>query len=324
MDSTQHASARTLRWGRSAYTHPGHFWGTGNRCGHDPAKGEFERYQAPETKRELPSVMKKLLEGARDYYKNPGMLPTLSNLNGKANQDGNPRCNRSEARAAESLVLSAIITHTDFASLRVGTPTQDGGFIHRSCGELAKVAGLHDPKHSTDEHPEPSQRFWRAFSRLKIAGAFTVHQQYETLPDGSKRARPAIKAVSFQFLVALGKVGYEALKKFRTWCSNRLKKTRAKHREQFPEQHDAAQARHRLMTKQAKQTGIKTQLPKVRRGPRDIPDANDEKEQQRHYNRMVNDYFAQVASNNPGASATEVRALVRKKYPPYDVWRDSQ
>lgn len=324
MDSTQHASARTLTWGRSTYTHPGRFWGTGNRCGHDPAKGEFERYQAPEMKRELPRVMQKLLEGARAYYEAPSTLPTLSNLNGKANADGNPRCNRSEARAAESLVLSAIITHTDFATLRVGTPTQDGGFIHRSCGDLAKVAGLLDAKHSTDDHPEPSQRFWRAFRRLKLAGAFTIHQQYETLADGSKRARNAIKAVSFQFLVALGKVGYEALKKFRTWCSNRLKKSRAKHREQFPEQYDAAKARHHVATKQVSETGIKTHLPKVRRGPRDIPDANSEKEQQRHYSRMVNDYFTHVASNNPGASAAEIRALVRKKYPPYEVWRDAQ
>lgn len=323
MDSTQHPAAGTLTWGRSTYTHPGHFWGTGNRCGHDPAKGEFERYQAPTT-RKLPSVMQKLLDGVRDYYNAPSTLPTLSNLNGKANADGNPRCNRSEARAAECLVLSAVITHTDFASLRVGTPTQEGGFIHRSCGELARVAGLLDDKASTEQHPEPSQRFWRAFRRLKLAGAFTVHQQYETLADGSKRGRPAVKAVSFQFLVALGKVGYAGLKSFRDWCTKRLKKARAKHREQFPEQSDAVKARRFVATKQTSETGIKTHRPKVKRGPRDLPDANNEKEQQRHYSRMVNDYFAQVASNNPGASEAEIRALVRKKYPPYDVWRDSQ
>lgn len=323
MDSAQHAPACGLMWGRSAYKHPGKWLGTGNRCGHDPAKGEFERYQAPETKRELPKVMQKLLDAINDYYHSPEILPTLSNLNGKANADGDPRSNRSEGRAAECLVLSAIVTHTDFASLRVGTPTRDGGFIPRSCGELAKVAGLLAPN-SDPERPEPSQRFWRAFRRLKLAGAFTVHRQYETRPDGSKRARPAIKAVSFHFLVALGKVGYDALKKFRTWCSNRLKKQRAKHREQFPEKNDAQQARHKLATKQAGDTGITAHFTKQRRGPRDIPDVDVEKERQRQYSREVNDYFAQVVANNPGASTAEVRALVRIKYPPYEVWRDSQ
>lgn len=323
MSSAASAPAHALTWGRSAYPYPGQWLGTGNRCGHDPAKGEFERYQAPETKRDLPRIMQKLLDGIHDYYSTPEVLPTLSNLNGKANSDGNPRCNRSEARAAECLVLKAIVTHTEFATLRVGTPTRDGGFIPRSCGELAKVAGLLAPG-SDPTKPEPSQRFWRAFRRLKLAGAFTVHRQYETLPDGSKRARPAIKAVSFHFLVALGKVGYENLKKFRTWCANRLKKARAKHREQFPEQHDAQQARHKLATKQTGETGITALFNKQRRGRRDMPDANAEKERQRQYNRQRNDYFAQVVANNPGASVAEVNALVRIKYPPYEVWRDSQ
>ncbi|MEQ5769992.1 hypothetical protein NFH98_20690, partial [Halomonas sp. H33-56] len=244
MDAAVETATCARMWGRTPYKHPGNWLGTGNRCGHNPERGEFDRYAIPETRR-LPRVQQQLLEGARDYYHAPGILPTLSNLSGKANADGSPRQNRSEGRAAESLVLSAIINHLDFASLRVGTPKPDGTFVSRSCGELARVAGLLAPN-SDPDHPEPSQRFWRAFRRLKIAGAFTVHKQYEERPDGSKRARPAIKAVSMQFLVCLGKVGYQKLKEFRTWASNKLKKLRRKHRERFPEANDAAQARHRV------------------------------------------------------------------------------
>lgn len=323
MDSVTHASTCALMWGRSKYRHPGRWWGTGNRCGHDPEKGEFERYQAPEFKKKMPSVMAKLLDGVDQYFASPGILPTLSNLSGKANADGNPRCNRSEARAAEVLVLKAIITHLEFATLRVGTPTRDGGFIPRSCAELAKVSGL--VKAGTEgDRPEPSQRFWRAFRRLKIAGAFTVHRQYETREDGSKRARPAIKAVSMHFLVALGKVGYESLSNFRKWCSNKLGKVKRKHRKQAPEAQDAQQARFKLGTQQTEDTGIKALFEKQRRGRRDLPDVDDEKEAQRRYSRMVNDYFAEVAQNNPGATDTQIRELVRMRYPPFEVWRDSQ
>ena len=310
-------------WGRSAYQYPGRWLGTGNRCGHNPLKGEFERYQAPSTRRKHPIIIQKLLEGARAYYQAPQLLPTLMNLSGKANQDGNPRCNRSEARAAECLVMEAIIQYTEFASLRVGTPRSDGGFIPRSCAEIARVAGLLAPD-STDEHPEPSTRFWRAFTRLKVAGMFTVTRQYETKPDGSKRARPAIKAVSMQFLVALGRTGYQKLKAFRDRCSNQVKKLRRKHREQFPAEHDAQQARQKLATKQTSETGIEALMQKQRRGRRDMPDANVERERQREYSRAKLDYMNEIMANNPGARDRDVLELVNLKYPPYDVWRSRQ
>lgn len=308
-----------LAWGRRPYEHPGKFLGTGNRCGHNPAQGELERYCAPQKKAKLPHTLQALVDAARDYYKRPALLPTLANLNGKSNADGNPRCNRSEARAAESLVLSAIIQYTEFASLRVGTPLADGGFKHRSCGEIARVAGLLAPG-STDDYPQPSQRYWRAFRRLKIAGAFTVHKQYEIKPDGSKRARPAVKLLNPDFLLALGRVGYEKFKGFRDWCSNRIKKARRKHSEQFPAERDAAEARRRLAMAG---TGPKA-MQKQRRGKTDLPDTRDEYELQRQYNRQSAAYMAEVVRNNPGASYDEIRQLVRIKYPPFQDWLDRQ
>lgn len=312
--------AHALKWGRSAYRYPGRWLGTGNRCGHRPDKGEFERFTAPTTARPLPKIMQQLLDGVRTYYNSPAILPTLSNLNGRANADGRPRCNRSEARAAEVLVLQAIITHTEFASLRVGTPRPDGSFLNRSCGELAKIAGLEAPG-CDPERPEPSQRFWRAFRRLKNAGAITVHQQYEVRPDGSKRARFAIKALNPDFLLALGKVGYQALKQFRDRCSNQLKKWRRRHREKFPAEYDAGQARRRLAMGQ-RGDDWKSALPKQRRGPHGgLPDVDAEREAQRQYNQQATAYMASVMANNPGASHREVLELVRTKYPP---WRERQ
>lgn len=310
----------SLRWGKSPYKHPGRFLGTGNRCGHSPEKGEFDRYNAPQTARKLPSTQQKLIEAARAYYYSPASLPSLSNLNGRANADGQPRSNRSDGRAAEALVLCAIIQQTEFSSLKVGTPRPDGGFIPRSCRELAQIAGL-TVFNSNSKRPEPSQRFWRAFRRLKLAGAFTVHQQYEERPDGSKRARPAIKHVSDDFLVALGAVGYAKLKEFRSWCSNRLKKAKKKHREQSPEAHDAADARRKVLQEQNDKTGLLARLTKNLRGPRDVPDADAEKESQRQYNVERNAYQAQIEAQNPGAAPEMIRQLVNIKFPPYRTRR---
>ena len=65
-------------------------------------------------------------------------------------------------------------------------------------------------------------------------------------------------------------------------------------------------------------------MQKQRRGKKDLPDANDEKELQRRYNQEANAYFAQVVRDNPGASHAEVNKLVRIKYPPYEEWLDRQ
>lgn len=309
----------SLRWGKSPYKHPGRFLGTGNRCGHNPEKGEAERYQAPKSRR-LSRTHQQLLDAAADYYWSPTILPTLSNLNGRAKADGDPRCNRSEGRAAESLVLRAIIQCIDFASMRVGTPKADGNFIPRSCGYLAKLAGLMAPDCDPD-YPQPSQRFVRAWRRLKLAGAFTVHRVAETLPDGRVRARPAIKHVNMDFLVSMARVGYQALKDLRTWASNKLKKAKKKHREQFPAETDAEKARRNLVAGKAAGGGVRSLLPKKRRGVKDIADADPEKEKQRHYSQARNARFVEIVANNPNATAAQVRQLLDIEFPPYQERR---
>jgi len=207
-------------WGRAHYPHPGKWLGTGNRCGHRPGSPAWHQFNEPETRKPLPHFIQTLIDKVRDYYAKPALLPTLANLSGKINKlSGKPRQNRSEAREAESLVMKAILSRTDFASLRVGTPLPDGRFIHRTMVEIATIAGMIDKATGL-----PTQRFWRAIGRLKIGGAIDVHQQYETLEDGTIRARPGIKTVNMHFIVALGRISYEKLKAFRTHCSKALKR----------------------------------------------------------------------------------------------------
>ncbi|HDO1207543.1 TPA: plasmid replication protein repA, partial [Aeromonas salmonicida] len=163
----------------------------------------------------MPHFIQTLIDKVRDYYAKPSLLPTLANLSGKINKlSGKPRQNRSEAREAESLVMQAILSRTDFASLRVGTPLPDGRFIHRTMVEIATIAGMVEDaidKETKQLVNRPTQRFWRAIRRLKIGGAIDIHKQYETLEDGTIRARPGIKTVNMHFLVALGRISYEKL-----------------------------------------------------------------------------------------------------------------
>ncbi|EKA7351661.1 hypothetical protein OL320_003744 [Vibrio vulnificus] len=283
---------------------------SGNRCGHDPKNPAWHLYNAKQTKNMIPHVIRKLHEKAVCYYESPQLLPTLANLNGKINQDGQPRLNRSEAREADVLVLCAILNMTEYATLRVGTPLPNGDFIPRSCAEIAKVAGL------VREDGDPSQRFWRAFRRLKLAGAFSMHRQYQEMPDGSKRARPAIKNLNFHFLVSLGAVGYEQLKKFRTWCSNKLKKARSKFREEFPTQNDAKHARNRLRMSQLT-AGVNTHAFKTKRS-KSVADCDENKELRRMYN------LEQIAATSElmasGMSGADVRAELKRRFGSFEAW----
>lgn len=314
----------------SNYPYPGRYLGSGNRCGHDPLSPAWHLFTIPDTKRVLPQVMQKLIKAAQDYYYSPATLPTLANLNGKRNLDGQPRLNRSEAREAESLILSAIIHMTEFSSLKVGTPLPNGEFVNRSCVEIARVAGMIDHKSPAD-NPQPEQRFWRGFRRLKNAGAFDVHQQYEKVPGEYEkaangmmkpkmRARPAIKNLNFHFLVAMGAVSYEALKKFRTYCSNKLKKSRSLYRSKNPECNDAKIARRKVKEKQVL-GGTITNLFKKKRS-KAIPDANKDKEAQRQYNCERAAYMGELIKN--GEDFRQAKDKTATKFGTFDEWNKTK
>ena len=308
-----------IRWGRTLYPYHGANLGTGNRCGHNPNQPEFHLFREPEWATGVPHVMRKLIEAVKGYYYAPlDTLPSLANLNGRRNKSGDPRKNRSEARVAECLIMRAVLYSTEYASLRVGTPKADGGFIPRSCTELAKQAGLLKAKRDPAEPDEPSRRFWRAFSRLRLAGAFDVYLQYDVIEDGSKRARPAIKRVNLNFLIALGACSFEQLKKFRTYCANSLKISRRAHREEFPTASDAAKAREELRRQQG-ESGVYTYVAGKRRYKILKLDSGPAA-----YLAASRDHHADLVRRFPDLSPPEIARLARD-FPSLDAWlRDRQ
>lgn len=309
------SSVGGIRWGRKVYPYAGRNLGTGNRCGHDPSKPEFHWFIEPSWAPVVPQILRKLLEAVKGYYFTPlDMLPNLANLNGKRNKCGTPRKNRSEARAVEVLVMRAILYFTEYASLRVGTPKDDGQFIPRSCTEIARMAGLLREKRDPAEPDEPSPRFWRAFRRLRMAGAFDVHLQYVEKADGTKRARPAIKKVNENFLIALGAVSYEALARFRTHCSNTLKKARREYREKFPTASDAAKARTKLRRAQGDR-GVVTHAKGIQQ-----PKTVNFDDAKALYAAAIRDRHAEVLKANPDMSRMAISKQVMREFPQFDEW----
>ncbi|ANF89329.1 plasmid replication protein repA (plasmid) [Pseudomonas antarctica] len=304
-----------IMWGRTPYPYPGQNLGTGNRCGHNPDSPEFHLFSEPKWFADMPSPIRKLMDAAQAYYDAPlETLPSLANLNGRRNKTGVPRKNRSEARVAEILITHAVFSCTEFSSLRVGTPKGDGGFIPRSCVELARIAGLLKKKKSDEEEDEPSPRFWRGFRRLRIAGAFDVHLQYEQMADGSKRGRPAIKRVNPNFLIALGAISYQALERFRTHCSNQVKKLRREYRARFPVASDANTARKQLRREQG-DSGVRTFTMGHRK-------------QQEHFKKTARDVYqqeilsfqAELAKRHPELTPRDIGLRAMKEFPVFNEW----
>jgi len=305
----------SIMWGRMPYPYHGANLGTGNRCGHNPNRPEFHLFSEPDWSTSIPHVMRKLIEAVKGYYYAPlSTLPSLANLNGRRNKSGDPRKNRSEARAAEVLVMRAVLYFTEFASLRVGTPKADGRFIPRSCAELAAIAGLLKDKDDPAEPDEPSPRFWRAFRRLRLAGAFDVYLQYDEKEDGSKRGRPAIKRVNLNFLIALGAVSFEQLKKFRTHCSNRLKSTRKAHRDEFPAESDAVKARGELRREQGER-GVYT----FAEGKRRDKVLKDERAPAEYF-AAARDHHADLVKRFPDLTQPEIARRAMREFPSLDDW----
>ncbi|MEQ0866929.1 hypothetical protein [Pseudomonas aeruginosa] len=283
----------------------GAFTGSGNRCGHDPQRLAEERLSLP-----MPQsgfflkIQRLLIEAAKHYYYTPKALLLLSNLSRKVNKDGTPRQNRSEGREGHSLLLAAILSMTDFASLRVGRPLADGSFRHASCDELARLCGLTRPSRDP-ARPEPvaSGRFFRTLKQLKKAGAVTLYEQYEELEDGRKRARTAIKTVSENFLIVLGRLSFAEFRKFREECSAKLRKFRNKWRKANPQIDDVKRAERELLKEQQSRKlgwlNIPAKLKRKNQAPRQVEPLQ---QLQNDYAQHCLDVEAQIADRYPGVS----------------------
>lgn len=170
--------------------------GSGNRCDHDPLNPRLDLEWLPERRGNLPIILQLCLKNLKAYYYDRSILRTLAELDAKPNKaSGGVRSNRSEAREAEVLIITAILNSLDLTSMLVGTP-KAGGFVHRSTYELAKMAGfLVDGK--------PHSRFKRVMMRLRRAGYMETTRTTYTNEKGEKRASTGIRRVSDDFIVML-------------------------------------------------------------------------------------------------------------------------
>ena len=224
MTATGQDDAPAVMWGRREYKYAGKHLGTGNRCGHDPARLATDRLSLPEVKDgHRVRVIDRLIKRAQEYFANPASVPLLTYLDKKKNRDGSYRQNRSEGREAQSLVMSAIFAAIDLKSLRVGNYTERGEFYNLSFFEIASRCAMLVPSKDPENPLMICSRFWRAVKWLKRAKVIEVYEQYEETPDG-KRGRPAIKTVSEKFIRALGGFTKAAMKKARDKSSWKVAK----------------------------------------------------------------------------------------------------
>jgi hypothetical protein len=233
--------------------------GSGNRCGHDPEHPNFEMIDYRVVEKNNPITQVQLMHSVKRYYKNPMLLPSLYHVNGTKNKDGNYRSNRTCVRDAHVQILMAIISLTDFVTLKIGVPCANGDFIDRDFGHIAKMVDmLH--KSSTKEKPVPSRRFYRKISDFKKAGILKVDQQFthvsgefELNPNGKLkpkiRASYSIKSLSQDFLLALGVVSAKNLKIFRDHCSNGYTAKREAFKRKNKHHAESLEARKRLKFK---------------------------------------------------------------------------
>lgn len=171
---------------------------TGNRCDHDPKNPRLELDSIPNRRGKLPAVLQQCIDNLQAYYFDRSILRPLAELDASDKKvTAGKRSNRSEAREAEVLVISAILQSLDLTSMLVGVP-MNGKFIYRSTYELAKMAGLLDPV--TDE---PHRRFTRCLSRIRRSGMMDTTRTTFKTKAGTVRAGVAIKKVSDDFIVML-------------------------------------------------------------------------------------------------------------------------
>lgn len=316
---------------QSNYPHSGRHLGTGNRCGHDPASPAWHKFKQPAKKNKLPLIVQKLIEGIKSYYYAPhDVMPTLAALSGSVNKDGSCRKPRTDGCEPAVLIMQAILQFTEFASLRVGIPRNNGDFINRYCDEIAVVSGLVTDASSPDK-VIPSQRFWRGWRKLKASGAFSVHKVYrviegefETKPDGSRapkmRACSAIKVLNPDFLVATKLITYAQLNALRDFCSAKLKKTQQTFVRKNPENTDAKKALNKLKMRQVLGGSVKNAVAKVNKTVSNIAKPSISSELKRQYGQELAAYASKLSESHPDKPPSWVRERAREKYHSFDIW----
>lgn len=157
----------------------------GNRCGHDPKNPQLSP-PVPIKKGlgGLPRILSLAAERAKDWFFHPDSCPPLNT---------NPhRQTRSERREACQIVLEVLLSRLDLASLCLGTPTPNKGFVDLDMKAIVRESGL------------GQRRCERAISQLKQAGFLKVKQPRGLNQAGKYLGRRAIRFFTADFFEWLG------------------------------------------------------------------------------------------------------------------------
>jgi len=169
---------------------------TGNRCGHDPLSPRW--FAPPQEHEERPPILRKWIERVRQFYRDPGKIPSLANaLFGRkvaADPEGDhkPRRMRSERREACCSLLGAIAHYCDLPTLCLSVPQPDGALLPLRMDTLAERAGL------------TMRRAERAMRDIVDGNLVGVHPRCELQDDGTYIGRAAIRVVPPSFFGLFG------------------------------------------------------------------------------------------------------------------------
>lgn len=320
----------------------GFFLNSGNRCGHDPDSPLFSSWQRPETQKPLPETVQNVINGVKIYYSKPKVMPVLCfATHRKRTKTGKARQNRSEAREAEVLMLMAVYSRTDWASLRVGIPLSNGKFKPLSHLELAKIMEAQEQKDSEASDLEngsavkvstpakftrqsasgkirPNTRYWSAFWSLTRAGAWESHKRYHVMENGDKRAKVSIKLLNLDFIVALTGTPYHKLQKLRDYASSAVKKRRQDYTDKNPGHQDQNAALTKLLSGFYGRVGATdANLVKKTVKPQSAPRHQLKPKDQEAIERSKEICAYQVKLAADGVSRERILQLVKDRYPDY-------
>ncbi len=153
---------------------------TGNRCGHCAKWPSLSPAQS--IRQGKPRILSLAAERAKAWYRHPQKCHVLNK--GK-------RQTRSERREAYQIILETMLSFLDLASLCLGTPTLDNGFVDVDMKTLVQASGI------------SQRRCERAIADLKNAGLMEVRQPRTLNEHGDYvglRAIRVIREAFFEFL----------------------------------------------------------------------------------------------------------------------------
>jgi hypothetical protein len=156
----------------------------GNRCGHNAMQPRLSPARPiRKGKGGLPRILSLAAERAKAWYHHPQKCHALNRGN---------RQIRSERREAYQIVIETVLSLLDLASLCLGTPTLDNGFVDVDMKTLVAVSEI------------SQRRIERAIADLKNSGLMEVKQPRKLNEHGEYVGLRAIRVVTKLFFEFLG------------------------------------------------------------------------------------------------------------------------